>query len=71
METGKRGYLLSGDPHYLQPYRSGETQMDPALDRLGTLVAGQPAAEEARRDHPCAVVAVGRDAQAAIARVAS
>ena len=38
METGKRGYLLSGDPTYLQPYRSGEAQMDGALARLDTLV---------------------------------
>jgi len=42
METGKRGYLLSGDPRYLQPYRSGEAQVDPALDRLGALSHDNP-----------------------------
>ncbi|MDQ2799574.1 MAG: PAS domain S-box protein, partial [Armatimonadota bacterium] len=43
METGKRGYLLSGDPQYLQPYRSGDAQIGPALDRLGTLSQDNPA----------------------------
>ena len=46
METGKRGYLLSGDPRYLQPYQNGEAQVDPALERLGTLTRDNPAQQE-------------------------
>ena len=42
METGKRGYLLSGDPKFLQPYRSGEAQVDGALAHLSTLVRDSP-----------------------------
>ncbi len=39
METGKRGYLLSGDRAFLQPYQAADTQVGPALDRLAGLVA--------------------------------
>ncbi len=42
METGKRGYLLSYDPKYLEPYRSGEVQIGPALERLGRLTQDNP-----------------------------
>ena len=40
METGKRGYLLSGDPHYLEPYRNGVAQIGPALDNLDAALGG-------------------------------
>ena len=39
METGKRGYLLSGAPNFLQPYREADSRTGPALDKLGSLVA--------------------------------
>ena len=39
METGKRGYLLSGTPNFLQPYREARSRIGPALDKLGSLVA--------------------------------
>ena len=43
METGKRGYLLSGDPKFLQPYTSAEGRVTPALKTLSTLVSDNPA----------------------------
>jgi len=33
-ETGQRGYLITLDRRYLEPYRTGSTQYQPALDRL-------------------------------------
>ena len=39
-ETGKRGYLLTGDPRFLQPYSAAGTEVGPALNALGGLVAG-------------------------------
>jgi len=38
METGLRGYLLTGEDHYLQPYRLAEPQVEPTLDNLLVLV---------------------------------
>ena len=56
-ETGLRGYLLSGDPAGLEPYRIGSAALDVAAKRLRDLVAGNPAqaarltaAEETARD---------------------
>lgn len=31
-ETGQRGYLLTGQPAYLEPYRIGATRLDDAVD---------------------------------------
>jgi len=42
METGKRGYLLTGEPRYLEPYRSGETSIGPALDNLDAFSQDNP-----------------------------
>jgi len=39
-ETGKRGYLLTGDPNFLQPYSAAGEKVGPALDTLGSLVTG-------------------------------
>jgi len=36
-ETGQRGYLLTGDPSYLQPYRAAASQVDGLLSRLSDL----------------------------------
>jgi two-component sensor histidine kinase/CHASE3 domain sensor protein len=33
-ETGQRGYLITLDRRYLEPYQTGSTQYQPALDRL-------------------------------------
>ena len=41
-ETGQRGYLLVGDESYLQPYISGVTKANQALQELRTLTADNP-----------------------------
>ena len=41
-ETGQRGYLLTGDKAYLQPYEHAQTRIDPALDRLTILTSDDP-----------------------------
>ena len=40
-ETGQRGYLLTGDPLFLQPYIHGVTQTDRMLHDLETRLAGR------------------------------
>src|SRR3954447_11644880 len=40
METGLRGYLLTGEEHFLQPYRASATQIDPALEELARVTDG-------------------------------
>lgn len=37
-ETGQRGYLITLDRRYLEPYRQGSEQIDPALRRLRELL---------------------------------
>jgi PAS domain S-box-containing protein len=41
-ETGQRGYLLTHDETYLEPYHAAIANHQPLLSRLGTLVAGDP-----------------------------
>ena len=41
-ETGSRGYLLTGDPRYLQPYDTAVTQIGQRLDSLHGIYAGDP-----------------------------
>src|SRR4249920_3963628 len=36
-ETGQRGYLLTGDERYLEPYKEGQTNMTRAAEALGRL----------------------------------
>ena len=38
-ETGQRGYLITLDRRYLEPYRQGREQIEPALRRLRSLLA--------------------------------
>lgn len=38
-ETGERGYIITGDHAYLQPYTAALQRIDPDLARLGTLTA--------------------------------
>jgi CHASE3 domain sensor protein len=37
-EAGQRGYLLTGDRKYLQPYESARDRIEPTLDQYGNLV---------------------------------
>jgi signal transduction histidine kinase len=46
-ETGVRGYALSGQPQFLQPYQLGQTDEAHALMRLRQVLTGMPVA---RRD---------------------
>lgn len=40
METGQRGYLLTGDETYLQPYNTGMQQLRESFDALASLTEG-------------------------------
>jgi PAS domain S-box-containing protein len=41
-ERGQRGYLLTGDPAYLEPYRSGSRDAPTLLAKLKSLTADNP-----------------------------
>jgi PAS domain S-box-containing protein len=41
-ETGERGYLITGDERYLEPYRASEAQLSADLEAVSRLVAGDP-----------------------------
>lgn len=42
METGQRGFLLSGRDAYLEPYKAGVAALDGELERLERLIADDP-----------------------------
>ena len=42
VETGARGFALSGTPDYLEPFEAGRRALGPALAQLRTLTAAQP-----------------------------
>jgi CHASE3 domain sensor protein len=42
METGQRGYLLTADPHYLEPYNEGKSKIEADLARLHTALINRP-----------------------------
>jgi diguanylate cyclase (GGDEF)-like protein len=44
VETGHRGFILTGKDEYLQPYEEGLQEIRPQLARMETLLADQPAA---------------------------
>jgi len=50
METGLRGYLLTGEDHFLQPYQSAETLIQPALQELRSLTGDDPEQQQLMRD---------------------
>lgn len=41
-ETGQRGYLITGDEHYLDPYTAGVSAVSPAIQNLRALTADNP-----------------------------
>lgn len=41
-ETGQRGYLLTGEPQYLQPYNAAIQVLDPEMQKLQQLTADNP-----------------------------
>ncbi|HEX8363090.1 MAG TPA: CHASE3 domain-containing protein, partial [Longimicrobium sp.] len=45
-ETGQRGFLLTGDPAYLEPYREGTRRFNGHLETLRARTADNPAQQE-------------------------
>jgi two-component system cell cycle sensor histidine kinase/response regulator CckA len=43
MESGERGYLITGSPNFLEPYRRALSSIDSEFDKLAQLVADNPA----------------------------
>ena len=48
-ETGERGYLLTGDDSYLDPYLRAEATLQPKLDDFGLVTMDNPKQQEALR----------------------
>ena len=46
VETGARGFLISGDATYLEPYRAGRVRFDENLSRLQDLARGNQSLEQ-------------------------
>src|SRR5947209_9593403 len=46
-ETGQRGFLLTQDPKYLEPYEAARRQIGPDLERLKQLHQSDPQQEKA------------------------
>lgn len=42
METGIRGYIVTGNPDFLAPYRQSSLLIDPAFNDLGSLISDNP-----------------------------
>lgn len=42
METGLRGYLLTGEERFLEPFRQSAPQVEPLLNELAALVQNDP-----------------------------
>jgi two-component system cell cycle sensor histidine kinase/response regulator CckA len=42
METGERGYLLTGNQQFLEPYTKAVPEIDPSFERLSNLVSDNP-----------------------------
>lgn len=48
-ETGQRGYLLTGNDRYLEPYRQSITRVPATLDALAHMAASRPHSYQLRR----------------------
>lgn len=42
LQTGARGFLISGEESYLGPFHDGRAHLDEDVDRLGALIADNP-----------------------------
>ena len=47
VETGERGYVVTGDPVFLEPFHSGMERLDPQLQRLREALADHPRQQSA------------------------
>ena len=54
-EMAQRGYSITGDAYFLQPYQANSKELPGRLDRLATLVADNPAQTERARTLRAAV----------------
>jgi len=45
-ETGQRGYLITGDDRYLEPYQHGTAEIDSAMQSLGSVIDDDPAQQK-------------------------
>lgn len=45
-ETGQRGYLITLDRRYLEPYQTGKDQFRPSLERLRRLIGESATARQ-------------------------
>jgi signal transduction histidine kinase/CheY-like chemotaxis protein len=63
-ETGQRGYLLTGERDYLDPFAKADAQIDQELDRLDRLVADNPA----QQGNAVALRAIANDKRAELRR---
>src|ERR1700733_13488181 len=50
MESGKRGYILTGDETFLRPYLDGTKRFDPEFQALNQLVADSPTQQQRLKD---------------------
>jgi methyl-accepting chemotaxis protein len=41
-ETGQRGFVITGDETYLEPYRAAQAQIDPTFDAIRKLTSDNP-----------------------------
>ncbi len=46
METGERGFLITGKEHFLDPFKSAKSEWDDKISRLTSLVSDNPAQVE-------------------------
>ncbi|HEX4086234.1 MAG TPA: CHASE3 domain-containing protein [Chthoniobacteraceae bacterium] len=45
-ETGQRGYIITGEDRYLEPYTTAKSQIDGVMDQLDQLTASDPITQE-------------------------
>jgi PAS domain S-box-containing protein len=50
MESGKRGYIVTGDETFLRPYLDGTKRFDPEFQALNQLVADSPLQQQRLKD---------------------
>ena len=46
VETGQRGYLITGEERYLEPYNAGSVALQGYIDEVAHLTAGNPRQQE-------------------------
>lgn len=50
VETGERGYLITGDPRYLEPYQSALSELDQHRRRLAEMYSDEPGVQTRLRE---------------------